>query len=81
MTVHQRYKQAVAKQPVTAKFELACLPPTSAVAKQHALRVFHQVQQWMGVNLDASECGWKMAEGRLQPIARLREAAQKELIH
>ena len=55
MLMHRRYKQTVAKQPVTANFELACLPPTYAAAKQHSLRVFHQVQQWMGVNLDARE--------------------------
>ena len=35
----------------------------------------------MGVNLDASECRWKMVDGRLQPIATLREAAPKELLH
>ena len=65
MLSHRRYKQTFAKQPVTATFELACLLQESAAAKRHSLRVFHPVQQWMGVNLDASELGWKMVDGRL----------------
>ena len=34
------------------------LPPASAAAKYHFLHVLYQVRQWMGENLNASECGW-----------------------
>ena len=32
----------------TAAVEPRTLPPTSAAAKYHSLRVYHQIQFWMG---------------------------------
>ena len=41
------------------------LPPTSAAAQYHSLRVFHQVQQWQGVDLLAEDWGWMVKESKL----------------
>ena len=49
-----------------------CLPPTSAAAVSHSLRVYHQVQQWKGVALLPQDWGWKLGrklvDGRLLPV-------------
>ena len=45
-----------------------CLPPTSAAAVYHSLRVYHQVQQWRGVALPPQDWGWKLVDGRLLPV-------------
>jgi hypothetical protein len=57
------YHTSVAKQGLNRNFQLATLPPTSAAAKQHSYRVFHQVQLWRGERLRETEWGWKMAFG------------------
>ena len=44
------------------------LPPTSAAVKYHSLRIYHQIQQWKGITLDAEEWGWKLCEGTLVSI-------------
>ena len=45
------------------------LPPTSAAAAFHSLRVFFQVQQWRGnQQLDPLEWGWKLSNGKLLPV-------------
>ena len=33
----------------------------------HSLRVFHQVQEWLGHSLDAVKYGWERVDGRLHP--------------
>ena len=45
-----------------------CLPPTSAAAVYHSLRVYHQVQQWRGVALRPQDWGWKLVDGSLLPV-------------
>lgn len=35
------------------------LPPTSAAAKYHCFRVYHQIRQWKGDELPVDEWGWK----------------------
>jgi len=62
-----RYNKEVTKT-LSSKFNLATLPPTSAAASQHSFRVYLQVQQWLGNNLDPTEWGWFMKEGRLHPV-------------
>ena len=74
------YKRHVAKQPTYAKFDLAILPPTSCAAREHSLRVFHQVQAWRGIQLPPTEWGWKLAEEHLIPIASLKAPAPQKLI-
>ncbi|XP_034947845.1 uncharacterized protein [Chelonus insularis] len=38
---------------------LATLPPTQAALLEHTKRVYLQVQEWLGKNMDAEEWGWK----------------------
>ncbi|KAK3932952.1 Elongation factor 4, partial [Frankliniella fusca] len=44
---YQLYQRTIAKQPLTANFDLAVLPPTSASTLQHCLRVYHQVGKYV----------------------------------
>ena len=78
---HQLYLRTIAKQKVCAKFDLATLPPTSAAARQHSFRVYHQVQQWRGVALNRTDLGWRLKDGRLTPLPTLREHAPESLLH
>ena len=75
------YLRAIAKQPVHARFDLTTLPPTSAAARQHSFRSFHQVQQWRGINLDPINWGWKLENDRLRPITSLQEPVPPSLLH
>ena len=52
----------------TSSVQPECLPPTSAAAVYHSLRVYHQVQQWRGVALPPQDWGWKLVDGRLLPL-------------
>ena len=47
--------------------EQCTLLPTSAAAKQHCLRVYHQVQVWMGhgMKIHADQWDWKINEGKM----------------
>ena len=56
-TRFKKYVRAVARQPIHihGKLELAALPPTLAAAISHFYRVYHQVQQWLGNDLDPTE--------------------------
>lgn len=56
------------------------LPPTSAAAKYHSLRVFHQVQEWKEHKLDPLERGWKMTDGKMTPVHSDQDAAPEYLI-
>ncbi|KAL8598844.1 hypothetical protein ACOMHN_015423 [Nucella lapillus] len=45
------------------------LPPTSAAAKNHSLRVYYQVQEWLGNSkLNELDWGWKKVDNRLVPV-------------
>ncbi|KAJ8043143.1 hypothetical protein HOLleu_10106 [Holothuria leucospilota] len=50
--------------------KLQALPPTSAAARYHSLRVFLQVQQWVGARDDLvpHDWGWYIADEKLMPI-------------
>ena len=50
------------------------LPPTSATAKYHSLRKYHQVQTRRGVELSAEDWGWKVAEGKMTPVQNYLES-------
>ncbi|XP_071574804.1 uncharacterized protein [Temnothorax nylanderi] len=63
-----------------SKFNLACLPPTKAAGRQHSLRTYHQVQQWMGKKKIAESWGWKQGPNGLMPIFTLQEPAPAELL-
>ncbi|XP_065915240.1 uncharacterized protein [Dysidea avara] len=46
------------------------LPPTSAAAKYHSLRVYLQIQEWKGCGREFQplEWGWKKCDGTLMPL-------------
>ena len=75
------YSRTVAKQRITQNFKLHKLPPTSAAAAQHSYRVFHQVQQWRGVDMDATKWGWKRVGTTLSPITTLEQPAPDALLN
>ncbi|KAJ8391936.1 hypothetical protein AAFF_G00084070 [Aldrovandia affinis] len=56
----------------TSHVQPQSLPPTSAAAKYHSLRVHYQVQQWKGTvdELLPQEWGWKESDGGLS-LSRL----------
>lgn len=47
---------------------LSKLPPTSAALKQHSYRVFHQIQSWLGKNMQPTQWGWKKMGNILSPV-------------
>jgi hypothetical protein len=79
---HRIYIRTIAKQRLTANFKLASLPPTKAAALQHSLRVYHQIQQWKGVNLPATDWGWKLSASQgLVPVTTLKQPAPQNLLN
>ena len=63
-----------------SKFNLACLPPTTAAAREHSFRTFHQVQTWMGYVMPAESWGWKQTANGLMPVTTVKDAAPQELL-
>ena len=43
------------------------LPLTEHAARYHSLRVYLQVMQWMGYELEETDWGWTKSEGLLVP--------------
>ncbi|KAJ8688233.1 hypothetical protein QAD02_024028 [Eretmocerus hayati] len=64
-----RYKLYIRKT-ASKSFKLENLPPTNSVAEQHCLRVYLQVQLWLGENteLQASSLGWQLSEDGMRPM-------------
>ena len=58
------------------------LPPTSSNAKFHSLRVYFQVQEWLGVPpADFTQYGWQHgSQGQLLPVISSTPAAPPELL-
>ena len=58
------------------------LPPTSAAAKYHSLRVYYQIQEWKGCSAEMQplEWGWKKVEGKLMPVLTDLPPAPDELL-
>jgi len=60
---------------------LAKLPPTSNAARQHVLRVYHQIQTWLGNKLPVEEWGWEYQEtNKLRPVPMTNPPAPDELL-
>src|ERR1700761_7690569 len=75
------YHQHTAKSKLQANFELATLPHTSAAAAQHSFRVYHQVQKWLGNDLDSCQWGWSLVGNSVQPTpTTLSPAPEKQLL-
>ena len=82
----------VARQNVSAAFDMAALPPSSSADKQHSYRIFHHIQQWLGVQannwanwvqaniLQANNWGWKLSSNNLKPVTSEDSPALKFLM-
>ena len=67
---YKRYREQLYKSGSVQKgIDARRLPPTSPSATYHCLRVFHQVQEWLGNNLDPLVYGWENDNGKLSPKA------------
>ncbi|XP_058793287.1 uncharacterized protein LOC131665425 [Phymastichus coffea] len=76
-----RYKIfAVATTVAKKELSLKTLAPTAAVLKQHAKRVYYQMQIWLGFELDPVLWGWKRTTNMLIPIMNTEPIAPKDLV-
>jgi len=61
--------------------EPQALPPTSSAAKFHSMRVYLQVQQWMGhTQLNPEDWGWVLKNGQYHAILTDKEVAPVDLL-
>ena len=76
-----RYEKLCVKTATsTVPVQPGALPPTSGLVKYHSLRVYHQIQEWLGVEMSSVDWGWKVSAGNLLPIMTdLQPAPQKFL--
>ena len=58
------------------------LPPTSAAAKYHSLRVYYQVQEWKGLcnQLAPTDWGWHIVDEMYVPLQTDIQPAPKSLL-
>ena len=67
----------------TSHVDPRCLPPTSATAKYHSLRVYYQVMEWKGEHNHhprPEEWGWHNIDGKYLPKFPNKPAAPTELL-
>ena len=62
--------------------QVCTLPPTSAAAKYHSMRVCYQVQEWMNKDkkLVPKDWGWSIVQNKLLPIKTDLPAAPDSLL-
>ena len=75
---YTRYCQKVATGNTVVQPE--SLPPTSAAASYHSLRVYLQVQEWKGIQLQPQEWGWELSTGKLIPTRTYLPPAHSSLL-
>ena len=80
MLRYRRFCDKLSK--TTSPVEPQTLPPKSAAAKFHSLRVFYQIMDWKGTigNMNPKDWGWHIKEGRYMPIMTDQPAAPPELM-
>lgn len=61
--------------------KLSSLPPTNSATQQHLLRVYYQVQIWLGNQLNPGHWGWVMNNNVLEPTTTLLPPATDELVN
>ena len=74
-----RYKTFMDKIRGTNAVKPENLPPTEDSARQHFLRVYHQVQTWMGCSLDPLQYGWRLDVDKLVPVFTTQPPASSRL--
>ena len=67
--------------PDSYQMQLASLPPTSAAAREHSWRVYHQVQSWLGNDPLPSDWGWDLVNGELRPVLTRLPKAHDALLN
>lgn len=78
-----RHKRFCKKVATSMSFEeLKTLPPTSAAAKYHSLRVYYQVRKWKGTadELNPQDWGWEEGDEGLVPVQTHLPPAPPELL-
>ncbi|OXU32211.1 hypothetical protein TSAR_008005 [Trichomalopsis sarcophagae] len=74
-------RQATAAGTIAKKeLSLSSLPPTDSVLREHAKRVYYQMQIWLGFDLDPVLWGWKRTSNMLLPIMNPKPVAPIELL-
>ena len=76
----QRFHQKVGSSSSLVRPEV--LPPTSAAAAYHSMRVYLQVQEWMGTgeHIKPEDWGWYKHDGKYLPVLTDKEAAPAALL-
>ncbi|XP_031788953.1 uncharacterized protein LOC116417917 isoform X1 [Nasonia vitripennis] len=82
LTLHElRYKIFCTSTAIAKKeLSLSSLPPTDSVLREHAKRVYYQMQIWLGFDLDPVLWGWKRTSNMLLPIMNPKPVAPVELL-
>ncbi|XP_031787371.1 uncharacterized protein LOC116417610 isoform X1 [Nasonia vitripennis] len=82
LTLHElRYKTFCTSTAIAKKeLSLSSLPPTDSVLREHAKRVYYQIQIWLGFDLDPVLWGWKRTSNMLLPIMNPKPVAPIELL-
>ena len=85
-----KFMSMAKKSNLRANFDIAKLPPTTEACQQHILRVYLQVQKWLGNSLPATEWGWKLEvkvendgggeKKVLHPVTSLKPFAPDDLL-
>ena len=55
-------------------------PPTTDATTLHSLRVYHQIQSWLCNDIDPTNWGWRVADGKLVPVMMTQEPAPGYLL-
>ena len=66
----------------TTFVQVHTLPPTIVAARFHSLRVYLQVQEWLGncQIVEPKQCGWRLERDRLVPVTTDIPAAPSDLL-
>ena len=77
-----RYQKFITKSAKSKNIvQVRTLPPTSAAAKYHFYRVYHQIQAWIGNNIDPLQWGWTQSGHRLVPLKTYLSAAPERFLN
>ena len=75
---------AFSRQAASGKINPQALPPTEGAAKQHSLRAYCQLWDWISLesmHLDPLKYGWRLSEeNKFEPIPSLEPIAPQELL-
>ncbi|CAG9769268.1 unnamed protein product [Ceutorhynchus assimilis] len=74
------YTKVISRQKPGANFDLAVLPPTEKAAREHILRVYFQVQEWLGRNMNSTNCGWKNEKEKSYPVKTTGDVAPNDIL-